>query len=307
MERFVITSYMCPDMDGISAMYSYSEYLRKLGKNVVYYYEGGVKKEVEIVCRKYSINLKPVNYIEKNDKIILVDTGSLKYLPKIVDEKNIVQIYDHHKRSPWLDERPDIDANIEEVGAVATLIAEKFINENINISKESAILLYYGIISNTMNLKIKMTTNRDIKCANWLKSQIKNISESDIKEVFVEKSDIGGNLREEMEIEYVDAFMSLSWTMGQIEIANVEEFLEKYERKIRDILQDIYDEKKVEYISVNCMDIINGYSIIIVYNQKVADLLHKHFEIDFVDLKGKTKELISRKELIKVLREIYIK
>ena len=40
---------------------------------------------------------------------------------------------------------------------------------NIELSRESAILLYYGIISNTINLKSKVTTARDISILNYLK------------------------------------------------------------------------------------------------------------------------------------------
>lgn len=60
-----------------------------------------------------------------------------------------------------------------EVGAVCTIIAETFKENNIDISREFAILLYYGIISNTVNLKSKVTAERDINILEWLKSQCK--------------------------------------------------------------------------------------------------------------------------------------
>ena len=63
-----------------------------------------------------------------------------------------------------------------------------------------------------------------------------------------------------MEVEFKDQFMSISWSMGQLEVANVEDFLNKYENDIRKILNTVSEENDVDYISVNCMDIINGYS-----------------------------------------------
>lgn len=48
MNKYVVTSYIDPDMDGISAMYAYSEYLNKCGKESCYYYEGTIKKEAQI-------------------------------------------------------------------------------------------------------------------------------------------------------------------------------------------------------------------------------------------------------------------
>ena len=307
MENFVVTSYINPDMDGISSMYAYSEYLRKTGKNAHYYYAGKMKKEVLIVSNKYGIDIEGIDKIAKEDKIILVDTNHFQYLPSSIEPQNIVQIYDHHRRNDWLNDRSDIDIHIEEIGAAATLIAEKFWKDHIDISKESAILLYFGIISNTMNLKIKMTTSKDKNMAQWLKEQAGIISDSDVRQVFLAKSEIGDDLRADMEIENVDAFMNISWTIGQLEIANVESFLKVHEKDIRNILDIIYEEKKVQYISVNCMDIINGYNIIVVRNQETADLIAKNLEIEFSHLKGKTKELISRKEIIRIMRQRYNK
>lgn len=90
----------------------------------------------------------------------------------------------------------------------------------IKISRESAILLYYGIISNTMNLKIKLTSQKDIEMANWLKQQTPEINDEITTQIFVEKSQIGDSLREEMKVEFKDQFMSISWSMGQLEVAN---------------------------------------------------------------------------------------
>ena len=305
MKKYVVTSYINPDMDGISAMYAYSEYLNKSGKKSCYYYEGDAKREVKIVSEMYGIEINNNQTINLTDKIVLVDTNSLESLPKCINKNNIVEIYDHHKKTMWLDNRENININIELIGATATMIAEKFKNEQIDISRESAILLYFGIISNTMNLKIKMTSKRDIEICNWLKSKVPEISNGDIETVFVKKSNITQNLRSEMEIELVDPFMSISWIMGQLEIANVESFLNKNEIQIRKVLEEIYKEKNVKYISVNCMDIINGYSIVVAYNKETADLIQKDLGIQFHNLKGKTKTLESRKEMIKIMREKY--
>jgi hypothetical protein len=143
--------------------------------------------------------------------------------------------------------------------------------------------------------------------ANWLKEQVPEITEDVTREIFEKKSEIGDNLREEMEVEFKDQFMSISWSMGQLEVANVDKFLEKYERDIREILMNVSFENRVDYISVNCMDIINGYSIIVANDEKTAKLISEAIGIQFNDLKAKTDKLISRKEIVKVVRDIYHK
>ena len=228
-------------------------------------------------------------------------------MSKKVKPDNIVEIIDHHNREDWIDNYKNINVHIELIGAAATLVAEMFKNNNVPISRESAILLYYGIISNTMNLKIKLTNEKDIEMANWLKTIVPEITDDVTKEIFEMKSEIGDNLREEMEVEFKDQFMSISWSMGQLEVANVDKFLNKYEDKIREILETVSKENKVDYISVNCMDIINGYSVIVAYNDATANLITDATGIKFNNLKAKVNELISRKEIVKIVRNIYHK
>ena len=305
--RKIVTTYINPDMDGISLMYAYTELLRKKREKADYYFEGTMKKEAEIVLNKFNIKLNTATRIENEDKIVLVDTNYLTEIPKAIEKENIVEIIDHHNKDSWLNDRNDIKIQIELIGAAATLVAERFKNENIKISRESAILLYYGIISNTMNLKIKLTSQKDIEMANWLKQQTPEITDEITTQIFVEKSQIGDSLREEMEVEFKDQFMSISWSMGQLEVANVDEFLNKYEQDIRNVLKTVSEEKNVEYISVNCMDIINGYSVIVAGNEKTAEIISNAIGLSFKDLKAKTNELISRKEIVKVMRNIYKK
>ena len=305
--RKVITSYINPDMDGISSMYAYAEYLRKKGEDAEYYFEGFLKKEVEIILDKFNIKLENIEDIKDDDEIVLVDTNYLRELSNKIKPENIVEIIDHHNREDWIDNYNHIKVDIELIGAAATLVAERFKNNNVPISRESAILLYYGIISNTMNLKIKLTDEKDIDLSNWLKSQVSEITDEVTKEIFEEKSEIGDNLREEMEVEFKDQFMSISWSMGQLEVANVDKFLNKYEDNIREILETVSKENKVDYISVNCMDIINGYSVIVAYNESTAQLISDATGIKFNNLKAKVNELVSRKEIVKIIRNIYNK
>lgn len=303
--RKIVTTYINPDMDGLSIMYAYTEYLRKTGNNANYYFEGSLKKEAEIILDYFNIKLDNIVDISDTDEIIIVDTNSLRELSTRIKKDKIIEIIDHHKQEDWLNDANNINVHIELIGAAATLVAEMFKNNNIDISREAAILLYYGIISNTMNLKIKLTSAKDIEMANWLQSRIPEITEDVTNEIFEKKSMIGDNLREEMEVEFKDQFMNISWSMGQLEIANVDNFLQQYEQSIRNILNQVSKENDVEYISVNCMDVINGYSVIIANDEKVAKLITDATGIKFENLKARVNELLSRKEIVKIIREIY--
>ena len=64
-----------PDMDGVSCMFAYSEFLNKTGEKCEYIIDGKPKKEVNIVTNMYKIQLKSSNILNDDDKIVLVDTN----------------------------------------------------------------------------------------------------------------------------------------------------------------------------------------------------------------------------------------
>jgi len=68
--RKIVTSYINPDIDGISLMYAYTEYLRKKGECAEYYFEGTLKKEVQIILDKFNIKLENIDDIKDDDKIV---------------------------------------------------------------------------------------------------------------------------------------------------------------------------------------------------------------------------------------------
>ena len=161
MNKRIVTSYEEPDLDGVSSMYAYSEYLNKIGISSDYYIKGNPKKEVEIVCDLFGIDLLGCEEILEEQEAVLLDTNNLEEAP-FLEPEQIVEIIDHHSKNKSSDECKNAKIHIERLGAVATLITEKFKKNNIPLSRESAILLYYGIISNSINLKASITNEKDI-------------------------------------------------------------------------------------------------------------------------------------------------
>ncbi len=298
--KYIVTSYINPDLDGTSSMYAYAEFLRKTGQNSDYYIEGNPMHEVEIVCDIFNIALNPVSKIESNDKIIVVDTNYLKNIPEMKLE-NIVEFIDHHAITESKTICKNAKFHVEMVGAAATLVAEKFFKNKIEISRESAILLYYGIISNTINLKAKVTTRKDLEMAKWLKEKCTEISDEKIQEIFIKKSQMRDTLREEMEVQIAWKWGNKSITIGQLEYANVESFLGEYESEIRNVLRDVKQEKNLDYILVNCVDILNGYSIILALDEATEKVIADLLKVKFVNGKAKLDAFVLRKEIFLML------
>lgn len=187
-ERYIVTSYKNPDLDGVASMYAYKEFIEKCNKEAQYYICGTPNKEVEIVCNMFDITLNSIKTLEASDNIILVDTNNTLYLPKNINPENVTEIIDHHIRSENIDRFTNANITIELIGAASTLVAERFKEYNMDISDNSAILLYYGIVSNTINFKSNVTTKKDIEIAKWLKSICDKIDDKKINDIFILKS-----------------------------------------------------------------------------------------------------------------------
>ncbi len=300
----IVTSYINPDLDGTASMYAYAEYLNKTGKEGNYYIAGVPQKEVKIVCDMFQIVLEGEQELEENQKLVIVDTNSLAYVP-FTKTENVVEIIDHHPKSEDLEKLINAKIQIETLGAVATLIAEKFKENEIPISRNAAILLYYGIISNSVNLKAKVTTKKDIEMANWLSAQCKEIDKEKIKEIFTLKSQIQGDLKKEMEVEIPFDYQDKKIIIGQLEIAEVATFLNQYEPKIQTILTNVKKEKNVDMIFINCIDILNGYSTFVAFDEQTKQELNKLFQVQFQENRAILQEIIMRKEIFKLMNAIY--
>ena len=303
MNKRIVTSYEEPDLDGVSSMYAYTEYLNKKGINSDYYIKGKPKKEVGIVCDLFNIELSGLKEISENQEAVVLDTNNLEEVYFLKPEQ-IIEIIDHHSKNESSKECINAKIHIERLGAVATLIAEKFKNDNVSISRESAILLYYGIISNSINLKASITNEKDIEMAKWLEKQCSDITKEKIAEIFTLKSKVeDSELRKEMEAEIGFDYKGKRMTIAQLEVANIEEFLKQKEFKIIEILNQVKTENNLDYIFINCVDILNGFNIILTLDEETTQLLSSELGYVFHNNKCKFNKLIQRKDLFNEIRK----
>lgn len=296
----IITSYNNPDLDGVSCMYAYSELLHKKNIECEYFIQGIPKREVNIVCNMFNIKLKPAKRWKKESKVILVDLNNVARL-NFIKPEDVVEVIDHHTKIMESNDCVNAKVQIEKLGAAATLVAERFKKENIPISRESAILLFYGIISNSINLKVSITSQKDIDMANWLKSQCNEISEEKIEEIFRKKSKLDeANLENEMEIGSCFTILDKSITIGQMEIVDADKFIDSHFDSIMQILKKLKTEKNVDYIFLNIVDIIEGKTILITIDNEDEEYIKNVLDIEFKKHCG-TIKLTQRKEIVNTL------
>lgn len=141
------------------------------------------------------------------------------------------------------------------VGSAATLIAEKFHTTQTPLSHSAALLLYAAIASNTINFKAAVTTPRDIHMVSRIQSQYE-IPQDFIHTMFVHKSHFSKQLREIFLDDFaLFTFDTYTSSIIQLEIVQVENFLQENLQEIKSILHDLKTEHKVDILFLTCIDI----------------------------------------------------
>ena len=305
MKKILITSYTNPDVDGVSCAYAYAEFLQKQGQDVVAGIFGDPHPEAQFVLDKFNIN-KIQNgelLIIDHPNIVFVDASDLDALPKFIDSKQVVEIIDHRKVHET-EKFVNANSQIELVGSCATLIAEKFYQKNTPISRESAVLLYSAIASNTINFKNNVTTKRDIKIAAWLKLQIE-LPADYIHEMFAHKSNFIKPIKETVLSDFkLLTINNEKLGIGQLEIINAIEYTKNNLKEIENVLTEIKQEKSLDYILLSFIDLDLAKNTFVVIDEKTKKLLELSLKIKFHGSTAQSDHIIMRKELHPIIKEI---
>lgn len=301
-KKVLVTDAPDPDLDGVACIFAYSEYLNQIGKPVVPMIFGTPQEESGFVLRKLDIKIFNGDEADLDyEEIILVDTSGPQWQSKKIDLAKVVEIIDHRKFDK-IDAFPNAKVQIELVGSCATLIAEKFMSKNIIPSEKSSILLYLAIVSNTINFKNKITTDRDIAAAKWLK-ELYNISDDIIQEMFEFKSNITQTIREIFLSQIgCHEFAGKRVSTFQLEIIGVKKFIADHLVEIKKELKSISLEENYDFVLFTLIDIQEGHNTFVVFDEKSEELVSEVLDVTFENGVAHYPHVIMRKEILPKLK-----
>lgn len=295
-----VTTYKSPDIDGIACCIGYSEILGLLGTKTLPVYFGSLSKEVEFV-KKYTdyfpLEPSPRKY-PKNSKFILLDTADPGAIEEGIPASDVTEIFDH-RELVFTGKFTNAKINIEKVGSCATLITDLFQKNKLTPSKNTAVYLYSAIVSNTVNFKNLVTTQRDIDAAAWLK-QISGVGDNYIKDMFSFKSKIenADDLIYLIDQDFATHnFFGKNIMVAQIEIANLTEVMDKYKKVVTAYLDKLKKQENLDYTMLNAIDIVEGFNILIVIDKQSGELFSKALDLPAIVDQYKTDKIIMRKEI----------
>ena len=302
----LIIPYSNPDLDGVACAIGYEEYLSSKAIQCKAAIFGEPQSEARFVLEKNSIPQpeNAQNLIHDVDEVILVDASDTIGISSQISREKVIEVIDHRIHFKKTD-FPNAKFQIEPVGAAATLIAEKFYKNNVNISTNTSLLLYSAIISNTINFKTGNTTQRDIHICDQISRNV--IIPSDWCDRMFQYKSNNFVVSFESFVNNYSGFFHLNFydlIITQIEVVDIREFVILNEKD----LIDIFKKTKRSYPEYLCMfnivDIKNGFNIFFTLDEGMMILLKKRFNVVFHYNYAVYDKVILRKELISIFRSL---
>ena len=263
------------------------------------------REEAIKLLKKYNkeeldLDVKLDNYESKeDDEFIVIDVSDKDFFDNIVKQNKIIEIIDHHTgfENYW-NEKLGENSKIEFIGAAVTIIFELYEKENLQdkIPKDIAYLMMSGILDNTLNLKAKITNNRDIIAYKKLEKLSGELGDYASKYFIDCEQIIEKDLKKALENDTKIGVISkrLPSVISQLTIWNKHNIL-----KNKDLIFNTLNKFGNEWI-LNLICLEEGKSYIVASNnillQEVKDILKG----DIVEYYLECKEVWLRKEIIKV-------
>ena len=295
-----ITTYKCPDIDGIACTLGYLEFLKAQKQEAKVTFVGDLSREVEFF-KEYTGYFPAARHKGRypdGAEFVLVDTADPDAIESTIPLEKVTTVFDH-RELVFSGKFTKARLKIEKVGSCATLIVELLQRKKITPSKNVAVYLYSAIISNTVRFKNSVTTSRDIAAAKYLKL-IARIPNSYVERMFEFKSRIK---RQEdllflLNQDFVTHQMKGRGVMiAQVEIAELEEVVNKNLKAIQIWLKKTKREEKLDYALFTGIDINKGFNLFITVDKKSDEFFSRVLGVSKINGQLKQAGIIMRKQI----------
>lgn len=228
-------------------------------------------------------------------RLVLVDHNEFSQAVTGADEAEILEVLDHHRISGNLISREPVRFINEPVGSTSTIVARFFRTSDLQPSRETALCLLAGVISDTLKLSSPTTTELDRQMLEWLA----NLAYVDVDEFtrgFFEAGSILLELSAEGVLsadrkEYNEGGWRLS--ISQIEELGLETFPEK-EGALQEALAELRAERALDFACLLVTDITRHRSLLLTEGDpRVIEAIdYPRLRRNVFDLEG----VVSRKK-----------
>ena len=295
MGNTVITSgHKYIDIDAYASCIAYRELLKAQNQKAFAVSSAPPNDSIPGLIKKIPLGFDSYTSVE-NDKFIILDTSNPDSFDKIVNQKNIIEIIDHHTgyEEYWCSQT-NVKSQIEPIGSVATVIYEKFAEVKLEkmLTSDLCKLLIAAIADNTLNLKANITTERDkIACKRLL--QLGGLNHDWVQDYFENcEQAILSDLENAIKNDTKPLSLStLPTAVGQLAVYNHEKVLAQ-----RDLFRKAFGQYN-DWV-VNIISLKDGKSYLLAEHEisktKLEKLFNKKFDKDIL----RFDKFLLRKEII---------
>lgn len=262
------------DIDAYATCIAYRELLKMLGIEAKFVSTAPLNYSITKSLLEIPYTLDNYN-VDKNDKLIIIDVSNKEFFEDFVNENNIIEIIDHHHGfcNYWNNLLGE-NSIIEQIGSVATIIVEKYEENNLldKMDKNIAKLLMAAILDNTLNFTAEITKKRDKDAYNKLEKiaddfTFKKLYFSECQKVV--EDDLINSIINDVKIEESSKY--LPKVLGQLTIWNVTTILDK-----KDLIKEVMNSYGNEWL-INIISLEENKSYILCSNENVKNNISKLF------------------------------
>jgi manganese-dependent inorganic pyrophosphatase len=248
------------------------------------------------------------SFIERpRPRLILVDHNELDQAVDGAEYAQILEIVDHHRLDAPKTPEP-IAVQTRPVGSTCTIVWQEFLSHGVEIPSGIALILFSGILSDTVNLQSPTATDTDRRAVEALEratgiprdeqtqrlfSRLKALKEREPHEI------VGADFK-----SYEEA--GLSFGIGQVEVTTLVD-AESYAPRLEAALEDIAREKGLSWTMLMITNVVKGNSILLTndFPQANRRLVYHRMTARMYSLPG----ILSRKkqllpEIVRIAHEL---
>ena len=155
---FLISTHVNPDPDALASELAMALFLQTLGKKVFIINEDTVPERFNFFPRINFIRKYDTRFRHKFDVAIIVDCGDLNRIGRVrtlIDPEQIIFNIDHHVTNDYFG---DINIVKPHASSTAEVLFDILRNLDCNITKNIAVLLYMGIMTDTGSFRYESTS-----------------------------------------------------------------------------------------------------------------------------------------------------
>jgi len=299
MANTLVFGHKNPDTDSICSALVYANLKQELGLDAEAVRLGEVNKETA-----YALNYAEVEAPRLIDKVadnveqvILVDHNEFQQSVDNIRDLTIAEVIDHHRIANFETNNP-LYFRAEPVGCTSTILYKIFKENDVEISKENAILMVSAIISDTLLFKSPTCTAQDKEAAEALAK----IAKLDLEDYGLNMLKAGTDL-DDKTVEELLGMDAKEFTMNgskveiaQINVVDTEAVFAK-QAEYEAAIEKIIEAKDLDLYLLVVTDILESNSDALALG-KSSQKVEQAFTVSLVKNRALLQGVVSRKKQI---------